>query len=171
VWLPRKVHRSHGLFKRPPLEPKAFVNSIARHVEVIQNEGLYTSAFEIQVSNKGGRKYHTLVSVRANGVIYVMNDIDLSVVLYLMESQSRSPTYEKKKECTTFGNLFLLLLVYPARWFPKLIGTPSVMDVMDSGTPTVEVRRNNDTMFYLKRLSSKSWQLTPNKVNYTFEYK
>jgi hypothetical protein len=171
LWLPRKVHRSRGLFKRPPLEPKAFVNSIARHVEVIQNEGLYTSAFEIQVSNKGGRKYHTLVSVRANGVIYVMNDIDLSVVLYLMESQSPSPTYEKKKECTTFGNLFLLLLVYPARWFPKLIGTPSVMDVMDSGTPTVEVRRNNDTMFYLKRLSSKSWQLTPNKVNYTFEYK
>ena len=160
------------MFKRSPLEPKAFFsNSIARHVEVIQNEGLYTSAFEIQVSNKGGRKYHTLVSVRANGVVYMMKDIDLSVVLYMMESQSPSPTYEKKKECVVFGNLFLLLLVYPARWFPKLIGTPSVMDVMDSGTPTVEVRRNQDTMFYLKKLSENSWQLTPKNANYSFEYK
>jgi len=168
LWLPRKVNRSRGLFKRPPLEQKAFVDSIGRHVEVIQNEGLYSSAFEIQAFDKGGCKYHTLVSVRANGVVYVMKEIDLSVVYYMMESASRLPTYEKKKECTVFGNLFLLLLVYPTWSFPKLIGTPSVMDGV---TPTVEVRRNKDTMFYLKKLRENSWELTPKNSNYTFEYK
>jgi hypothetical protein len=96
MWLPRKVHRVRGLFNRPATEPKAFVDSIARHVEVIQNEGLYTSAFQIYGSTKGGRKNHTLVFVQANGIICIMKGIDLLVVLHMMKNKSNTPTYKKK---------------------------------------------------------------------------
>jgi hypothetical protein len=113
-------------------------------------------------------KLHLVCSKYSTPLLHTMKDIDLSVVLYMMESTSSLPTYEKKKECTAFRNLFLLLMVYATWWFPKLIGTPSVLD---RGTPTVEVRRKQDTMFYLKKLNENSWELTPKNSNFTYEYK
>ncbi len=87
------------MFKRPPLEPKVFVDSIARHSEVIQNKGVYSSAFEMQDSNRGGHRYHTLVLVQANGVVYAMKDIDLSLVLHMMyDGQHLLVTNVRKKE-------------------------------------------------------------------------
>jgi hypothetical protein len=38
-------------------------------------------------------------------------------------------------------------------------------------TPMVEVRRNEDTMFYLKNLKADAWQVTPKGANNTIEYK
>jgi hypothetical protein len=45
------------------------------------------------------------------------------------------------------------------------------------GTPTVEVRRNKEMMFYLKKLKADAWQLTSrvqkiplNTSNYSFRY-
>jgi hypothetical protein len=170
LWVPVKINRSRGMFKRPPAEPVAHVDSVAKHVRSIQNFGNFKSAFTVEATMKGGVCYHMLVSVAANGRVYSMKEEDLSIVCSLMGDtvMYANPIYQKKKDCLAFGNLFLLVMVYPSLWFSKLMGTPCTMD---SPTPTVEVRRNMDTMFYLKKLNGNVWQLTPKFENVTYEYK
>jgi hypothetical protein len=68
LWTPSKITCSRRLFKRSPLEPTSHVDSsVARHVEVIENEGNFTSGFEIVSTTKDQKRNHTLVSVRVNG--------------------------------------------------------------------------------------------------------
>ena len=67
-----------------------------------------------------------------------------------------------------FGQLFLLLMVYPGYWFPMLYGTPGVLG--DVGR-TVFVHRERNTGFYLTKVGDNGWNVTPESSNNTYEYK
>jgi hypothetical protein len=171
IWVPDKVIRSRGGSKRPPLEPKTVVDSIATHVTKIEREGGFSSHFDIVFTTTKDRKsYHSLVSVTVNNQVYLMERLDISVVYSVLGgiSEHRNPTYVKKKDCVLFGHLFLLFIVYPRTWFPLLMGRPSVID---SPTPTVEVRRSVKHWFYLKNVEDTAWQITIKGAGVTYEYK
>jgi hypothetical protein len=107
-----------------------YLDSIAKHVQAIETEGKFYSDFKIVATTKEQVCFHMLVSVTANDQECSMKGINISSIVYsVMGSTAKylNPTYAKK-DCLVFGNLFLLLMVYPSFWFPRLMGTPSIME-------------------------------------------
>jgi hypothetical protein len=161
------------MFKRPPAEPFHNLESIVnvKHVEAIQTEAKFTFSLNIVTTMVPGRVcLHTLVSVQVNDMDFLMKDVDLSVVYAVVGTPPGTylnPTFNKKNECGAFGHFFILLMVYPASWFRRLMGTPSVLQ---SQNPTMEIRRKGTTLFFLQKTSGTVWEVTPKHVNSTYEY-
>ncbi len=100
------------------MKPTRQFDNVKAHVQMIEGEGS-TSSLGLENTEKRGRQQvHTLKSVSANGTVYQMKDVDLSVVFALFPTVSigttrTDPTFSKKKDAENFGHLFLLLMVYP----------------------------------------------------------
>jgi hypothetical protein len=75
------------MFKCPPLELTTHIDSIAKHVEVIELEGGFSSVFKIVASMKDRACYHTLLTITANRQEYSIKGLDISIV-YLVHGST-----------------------------------------------------------------------------------
>jgi hypothetical protein len=165
MWVPKEINRSRGLFNRSADDNLVVIENIQKHINLIEEEGELRSSFQIKVVRKGRRSYHELQSVRVDTIRYSMEEIDLTVVHSLFDSTNKTCTFGSEKEAISFGNTFLLLMVYPGRWFPKLFGVTN--DLSDS---TLLVKRKRHMDFYLTKTGENGWMLTPKSSNKTYEY-
>jgi hypothetical protein len=122
---------------------------------------------DIQEFKKGSKRYQRLNSVTANSIVFMMNDVDLLVVFTYLEVKQKTLIFDNRKSAVVFGNFFLLLMVYPNRWFPQLFGAPSSLKGVN---PTIVVGRKEKTSFYLQKVNDVGWRLTPAASNKSFDY-
>jgi hypothetical protein len=177
MWVPNVIQRSRGMFqessKSIKSREKIKVNSVPTHLRMVEDTNDLTSTFDIQLKTQGRRACHTLISVHANGNSYSMENIDISIVIAIFDrrmktSTVKTPMFDRRRDAISFGQLFLLLMVYPGYWFPTLFGTPGVLG--DAGR-TVFVDREANTGFFLTKVGENGWNVTPESSNNTYEYK
>jgi hypothetical protein len=166
LWVPRPINRLKGLIRLVGSERSSVIDSFQTHVDLIEKEGNLKSSFDIRKESTGRTQHHTLYSVCVEEHTFEMKEMDLSVVYSLFESIHKKYSFDSIKEAKSFGNTFLLFMVYPGRWFPKVLGTRNDLD----GNLTMYVRRRRHANFYLSENGSDSWFVTPQSSNTTYEY-
>jgi hypothetical protein len=152
---------------------KIKLRSVTAHLKRVESNHRLTSKLHIDCSSKGRRQCHTLISVYANGNTYLMEKIDYSIVTAIFDcsikkSTLNAPTFDRRRDAFSFGELFLLLMVYPGYWFPTLYGTPGLLGQEER---TVFVDRELNTGFFLTKIGENGWHVTPESSNNTYEYK
>jgi hypothetical protein len=166
IWVPKEMDRSRGLFQQAVTDNNNVIETFQRHVEMIKLEGGIRSHFTIDLHWKARRQYHTLRSVSVNKKEFLMSEVNLSVVFSVYDRKPKTIAFGTRKEAVSFGNTFLLFMVYPGRWFQKLFGKPS--DLMKETTFLIKRKRHVD--FYLTKTGENGWKITPTTSNKTYEY-